>query len=109
MYVAAFFQVADSMQVCLSGVLRGVGDVSVPFMLTTISYWVIGLPLGYVLSGMPLPFGVVLPATYGVVGWWIALTVGLFLATFLLATRTHKMLWGKKGPVEQLEVAASQV
>jgi len=106
LYVAAFFQIADSMQVCLSGVLRGVGDVSVPFVFTTVAYWGIGIPLGYALSGMPLPFGLVFPATYGVVGWWISLTVALFIATLLLGIRAQKMFWSRKGPVEGLEVVA---
>lgn len=107
LYVAALFQVADSMQVCLNGILRGVGDVTIPFLFTTVSYWVIGIPLGYVISGMPLPFGLIAPVEYGVVGWWIALTVSLFIATTLLGLRTQKMLWGKTGLVEKLEDALS--
>lgn len=103
--IAAFFQIADSMQVCLNGVLRGVGDVTVPFLYTTVAYWVIGIPLGYVLSGMPLPFGLVTPLDYGVVGWWIALTVALFLATLFLGARVRSLLWGKGGLVEGLQPA----
>lgn len=105
LYVAAFFQIADSMQVCLNGVLRGIGDVSVPFLFTTVAYWFAGIPLGYVLSGMPLPFGVVSPVRFGVVGWWLALTVALFIATAALGLRARNMLWGKAGPVEQLAAA----
>ncbi|WP_196772874.1 MATE family efflux transporter [Pseudodesulfovibrio alkaliphilus] len=107
LYVAAFFQIADSMQVCLNGVLRGVGDVSVPFLYTTIAYWGIGIPLGYVLAGMPLPLGLAIPMNFGVVGWWLALTVALFIATAALGWRMRVMLWGKAGPVENLVAAQS--
>jgi MATE family multidrug resistance protein len=86
-------------------VLRGIGDVSVPFLFTTVAYWFAGIPLGYVLSGMPLPFGVVSPVQFGVVGWWLALTVALFIATAALGLRARTMLWGKAGPVEKLVVA----
>ncbi len=105
LYVAAFFQIADSMQVCLNGVLRGVGDVSVPFLYTTMAYWGVGIPLGYMLAGMPLPFGLMIPVSFGVVGWWLALTVALFIATAALSWRTRVMLWSKTGPVETLVAA----
>lgn len=108
LYVAAFFQIADSMQVCLNGVLRGVGDVTVPFLFTTVAYWLVGIPLGYVLSGMPLPFGLAVPVNYGVVGWWLALTLALFVATFALGARTRRMLWGRSGPVEGLMLAGEE-
>lgn len=93
LFVAAFFQIADAMLVCLSGILRGIGDVTIPFVYITISYWLIGIPLGYVLSGMPLPFGIVLSSNSGVVGWWLALTVALTLACVALGRRTYVMFW----------------
>ncbi len=108
LYVAAFFQIADSLQVCLNGVLRGVGDVSVPFLYTTAAYWLVGIPLGYVLSGMPLPLGLALPVHFGVVGWWLAFTVALFLATAALGLRARMILWGKAGPVEALVPAQGE-
>lgn len=109
LYIAAFFQIADSMQVCLNGVLRGVGDVTVPFLYTTVAYWGVGIPFGYVLSGSPLPFGLVSPASLGVIGWWLALTVALFIATAVLGFRTRRILWGKKWPVETLVATSAEV
>ena len=74
LYVAAFFQLSDSVQVCLNGTLRGAGDTAVPFCLTTAAYWLFCLPLGWVLSGGPLPAGLgVSPQVFGIRGWWIAL------------------------------------
>jgi len=45
--IAGFFQLFDGTQVVGLGVLRGIGDVNVPTIITFLSYWVIGIPLGY--------------------------------------------------------------
>lgn len=90
----AFFQLADSMQVCLNGVLRGVGDTTAPFVITAIVYWLFCLPVGYVLSGMPLPWGLGLsPDLLGIRGWWLSLTISLFIVSFLLARRVRHTFW----------------
>jgi len=46
---AAIFQISDSTQAISAGLLRGIKDVRRPTLLIAIAYWVIGLPLGYVL------------------------------------------------------------
>ena len=90
----AFFQLADSMQVCLNGVLRGVGDTTAPFVITAIVYWLFCIPVGYVLSGMPLPWGLGLsPDLLGIRGWWLSLTISLFIVSFLLARRVRHTFW----------------
>ena len=92
--IAAFFQLSDSIQANLNGMLRGAGDTAVPFFMTTATYWTICLPLGYVLSGMPLPGGLGLsPELFGIRGWWMALTVSITLAAVLLALRVKKTFW----------------
>ncbi|TAH04884.1 MAG: MATE family efflux transporter [Sphingobacteriales bacterium] len=72
---AAIFQLFDGAQVVGLGVLRGMGDVNIPTLITFLAYWVFGLPVGYYL-GIVLEMGV-----YGV---WIGLTLALlFTAIFL--------------------------
>lgn len=94
LYVAALFQFSDAVQVCLNGFLRGAGDTAVPFYLTAATYWLFCLPLGYVLSGMPLPFGLGLsPELFGIRGWWMSLTVSLSLVALLLALRVRRIFW----------------
>ncbi|WP_263491838.1 MATE family efflux transporter, partial [Escherichia coli] len=44
---AAFFQLSDAIQAPIQGSLRGYKDVNVTFIMAIISYWVIGLPVGY--------------------------------------------------------------
>lgn len=106
LHVVALFQVIDAMQVGLNGMLRGIGDVGAPFVMTTAAYWLVGIPLGYLLSGAPLPLGLAPLAGFGVVGWWMGITVALFLVTLLLGLRVRAMFWGAAGPVEALRVPA---
>lgn len=80
--VAAFFQLFDGTQVVGLGILRGMGDVKIPTFLTFLSYWVIGLPVGYLL-------GIVLGI--GVVGVWFGLVAGLASASLMLFLRFQKI------------------
>lgn len=79
--IAGFFQLFDGTQVVGLGVLRGVGDVNIPTLITFIAYWIIGIPLGYLL-------GIVLGL--GVNGIWYGLTFGLLTASTLLFLRFQK-------------------
>lgn len=76
--IAGFFQLFDGTQVVGLGVLRGIGDVNVPTYITFLSYWIIGIPLGYFL-------GIYL--NLGVNGIWYGLTIGLLTASILLFFR----------------------
>lgn len=76
--IAGFFQLFDGTQVVGLGVLRGIGDVNMPTFITFLSYWVIGIPLGYFL-GIHLGMGVS--------GIWYGLTFGLLTASILLFLR----------------------
>lgn len=79
--IAGFFQLFDGTQVVGLGVLRGIGDVNIPTLITFIAYWVIGIPLGYLL-------GIVFKL--GVNGIWYGLTFGLLTASVLLFLRFQK-------------------
>jgi MATE family multidrug resistance protein len=79
--IAGFFQLFDGTQVVGLGILRGIGDVNIPTFITFIAYWIIGIPLGYLL-------GIVLG--FGVNGIWYGLTFGLLTASTLLFLRFQK-------------------
>lgn len=78
--IAAFFQLFDGTQVVGLGVLRGLGDVKLPTAITLIAYWVLGLPIAWLL-GFTL--------NYGVQGIWWGLSIGLMVASVLLFFRFH--------------------
>src|SRR5699024_11521480 len=46
-YYAIFFQLADAFGAPIQGALRGYKDVNVTFVISLVSYWVIGLPSGW--------------------------------------------------------------
>ncbi|GGH05171.1 MATE family efflux transporter [Pedobacter zeae] len=76
--IAGFFQLFDGTQVVGLGVLRGMGDVNIPTIITFLAYWVVGIPIGYLLG---FHFGL------GVNGIWYGLTLGLLTASVLLFLR----------------------
>lgn len=76
--IAAFFQLFDGTQVVGLGILRGLGDVKVPTVITLLAYWVLGLPVGYWLG---------IKMGYGVEGIWWGLLLGLLGASVLLFFR----------------------
>ena len=79
--IGGFFQLSDGVQVVALGCLRGLSDVNVPTIITLFSYWVVALPLSYVL-GFPLGMDAV--------GVWIGLLAGLTMAAVLLTWRFFK-------------------
>jgi len=76
--VAALFQLVDGLQVLALGLLRGVQDTTVPMVMATVSYWLIGLPAGYVLA---------FPLGFGGVGLWLGLVIGLAAAAIMMLWR----------------------
>ena len=73
--VAAAFELFDGIQTVATGALRGLGDTHTPMITNLVSYWVIGLPVGYALC---FHFG------WGAVGMWIGLCLGLILIGSIL-------------------------
>lgn len=76
--VFAFFQVMDGVQSTALGALRGMSDTRWPAMVSFIAYWVISLPLGWVLAdwgGMGAP------------GIWAGFFLGLLFAAVSLVLR----------------------
>jgi MATE family multidrug resistance protein len=74
--IAAFFELFDGLQVVATGALRGVGNTATPMIVHIIGYWVIGMPIVYVLC---------FTLGWGAVGIWIGLSVALILIGVALA------------------------
>ncbi|WP_417586632.1 MATE family efflux transporter [Pararhodobacter oceanensis] len=78
LWVAALFQLADSAQAMAMGFLRGIHDTRQPMLIAAVSYWLIGLPIGYGLGFLLGLEGV---------GVWFGLVTGLTAAAIALHIR----------------------
>lgn len=90
--LAAIYQISDAVQVIGSGILRGYKDTKVIFFATFASYWLVGLPSGYILA---VTDWVVTPM--GPNGFWCGFIIGLTVSAILLMSR---MYWLQKQPSE---------
>lgn len=84
--IAALFQFSDALQVCAAGALRGYKDTFIPLILVFVSFWLIGLPVGYILGLTDLIF----PAM-GAAGFWYGLLIGLSAGAVMLMTRLNRV------------------
>ncbi|PKF48979.1 MATE family efflux transporter [Enterovibrio nigricans] len=98
MLLAAVYQCTDSIQVVAAGALRGYKDMRAIFERTFIAYWILGVPMGYILG---MTDWIVEPM--GAYGFWVGIIIGLTSAAIMLGMRLY---WIRKQPVEfQLAMA----
>lgn len=72
--IAAMFQLSDATQSVLIGCLRGMKDVTLPTIISIGSYWIICLPLGYLLA---------FKLNIGVTGIWYGILIGMTFSALL--------------------------
>ena len=81
LFYAGLFQISDALATPAQGILRGYNDTRVALALNVMAFWVIALPLGYVLGLTDM----IVPAMEAR-GFWISLVAGLtFNFIFLLS------------------------
>ena len=80
---AALYQLSDGIQNVSVGILRGIQDVRIIMPIALISYWLLNLPVGY-LVGFTLGMG---PA-----GLYIGFTFGLSTAAVLMILRIRRSI-----------------
>lgn len=78
--VVALFEVSDGIQAVSIGALRGLSDTKWPSLIAFIAYWVLGLPIGYLLA---------FHGGVGPIGIWLGLLIGLTSAALMLTYRFH--------------------
>ena len=76
--IAALFQVFDGLQVAATGALRGLADTRVPAIIAVLCYWLVCIPLGFLLT---FERGITPQGP-----WW-GLSVGLAISAVLLSWR----------------------
>ncbi len=64
----AFYQIFDGLQISLGGIFKGLKNTNIIMIGNFIAYWVIGLPIGYILA-----FGYNLK----LFGFWVGLTLSI--------------------------------
>ncbi len=80
LFYAAIFQISDGLQVGGLGALRGLKDTHVPALTNVVAYWLVGLPIGYLLG---------VRQGLGAEGLWMGLIMGLTAAALLHNWRFH--------------------
>lgn len=68
--IAAFFELFDGLQIVATGALRGLGDTRSPMVAHFVGYWVIGMPVVYLLC---------FHQAWGAPGIWVGLTAALIV------------------------------
>lgn len=81
--LGGIFQLSDGLQATALGILRGISDVNFPTFVTLFAYWIVGLPIGYLLGNY---------FDLQAAGIWIGLTLGLTASAILLCWRFFKMI-----------------
>jgi len=81
--IAALFEIFDGLQVVATGALRGLGDTRTPAIAHLAGYWLIGMPVAYVLC---FTYG------WGVTGIWVGLTSALILIGLILLAAWHRKI-----------------
>ncbi|MEC1721337.1 MATE family efflux transporter [Schinkia azotoformans] len=75
---AILFQLSDAFGAPIQGALRGYKDVNATFIVALISYWLIGLPTGFLLAKY---------TSLAAFGYWIGLIIGLAVGAIMLFGR----------------------
>ncbi|MGL4716704.1 MAG: MATE family efflux transporter, partial [Aeromonas sp.] len=82
LFLAAIYQISDSIQVVAAAALRGYKDTKAIFYITIVAYWGLGLPTGMILGLTDW-----LVPRMGPQGFWIGFIVGLTGAALMLGYR----------------------
>ncbi|BBP43573.1 MATE family efflux transporter [Thiosulfativibrio zosterae] len=87
LFYAIAYQVFDSIQSTSAGALRGLHNTKITMVVTFVSYWLIGLGMGYVLSLTDI----LVPAM-GVEGFWLGIFIGIFFAAVILTFQLRQLM-----------------
>lgn len=81
LWIAAAFQIFDGVQTVSTGALRGLGETRAPMIANLVGYWVMGLPLGFILCFV---------LKWGIYGMWIGLTLSLIVIASTVLARWNR-------------------
>ena len=98
--ISCIFMMGDAIQATTGGVLRGLGRQKLVFRLNMLGFWVLGVPLGAILT-----FAVGL----GVFGLWWGMVIGIYLSAALGLYFLRRVDWNNeaKKAEKRLSIIAS--
>lgn len=79
----AFAQLGDNFRFIAIGVLRGMKDTKIPLFVSAVVFWLVALPLAYVLGFHTSMHGA---------GLWTGLAIGISIGAMILWNRFRKLL-----------------
>ena len=91
---AAVYQIPDSLQAVANGILRGYKHTQPILYITIFCYWIVGMPLGYILARTDW-----LLTPMAASGFWLTFCISLSFASGLLIWQMQKI---QKIPAEML-------
>lgn len=91
--VCMAYLIADSTQVLSIGILRGFKDSRTIFIVTTVAYWCVGMPVGVVLA-----FGYVTGEALAALGFWIGFMAALTCAALIYIVRIIRLFKTRRLP-----------
>lgn len=91
LFYAIFYQLSDAFGAPIQGILRGHKDVNVTLLMAFVSYWIIGLPSGYLIANY---------TNFGPYGYWLGLIIGLAVGAVSLFSRLV-YIQRKKYPIHE--------
>ena len=83
---AAVYQIPDALQAVANGVLRGYKHTKPILYVTIFCYWIVGMPLGYILARTEL-----LVEPMAAQGFWLTFCISLSFASGLLIWQIRKI------------------
>ena len=78
----AVYQLVDDTQAVMIGSLRGYKDTTMPMVFSLVGFWILALPLGYLLA-----IGTLSEQPLGVFGYWLGITAGLAVVAIMMSIR----------------------
>lgn len=82
LFLAAFYQLSDALQVTAVGALRGLKDTRYPMLISFVAYWIVGFPSGWLMAHY---------TSLGPAGYWAGMIAGLSMAAVLLNWRFARL------------------
>jgi MATE family multidrug resistance protein len=84
--IALIFGIVDCIYMVGLGILRGLKDTFIPFLITTLVNWFIGLPICYLL---------IFKFKMGVLGTWVGCSISFVIVAVFMLYRFYLPSWNK--------------